>query len=111
MSKVSRVPQVPRRVSCGADLGKQSPQPLHRPALLLQVYLPPSRHSLLPPPCATIASFIPGGSLSMSSSAAPTHEQTLKNLLAAFNGESNAAAHYAAFAVKADAEGYLKVGS
>jgi len=47
----------------------------------------------------------------MSSSAAPTHEQTLKNLLAAFNGESNAAAHYAAFAVKADEEGYLKVGS
>jgi rubrerythrin len=47
----------------------------------------------------------------MSTSAAPTHEQTLKNLLAAFNGESNAAAHYAAFAVKADTEGYLKVGS
>jgi rubrerythrin len=47
----------------------------------------------------------------MSSSAAPSHEQTLKNLLAAFNGESNAAAHYAAFAVKADEEGYLKVGS
>jgi rubrerythrin len=47
----------------------------------------------------------------MSTSAAPTHEQTLKNLLAAFNGESNAAAHYAAFAVKADEEGYLKIGS
>ena len=46
-----------------------------------------------------------------SSSAAPTHEQTLKNLLAAFNGESNAAAHYALFAVKADEEGYLKIGS
>ena len=41
----------------------------------------------------------------------PTHEQTLKNLLAAFNGESNASARYAAFATKADAEGYLKVGS
>src|SRR5208282_2505294 len=53
-----------------------------------------------------------GGSLFMpSSSPAPTHEQTLKNLLAAFNGESNAAAHYAAFAVKAGEEGYLKVGS
>ena len=47
----------------------------------------------------------------MTSSTAPTHEQTLVNLLAAFNGESNAAAHYAAFAVKADEEGYLKVGS
>jgi rubrerythrin len=47
----------------------------------------------------------------MSSSPAPTNEQTLKNLLAAFNGESNAAAHYAAFAVKADEEGYLKIGS
>jgi rubrerythrin len=47
----------------------------------------------------------------MSTSAAPTHEQTLKNLLAAFNGESNASARYAAFAIKADADGYLKVGS
>jgi len=47
----------------------------------------------------------------MSTSAVPTHEQTLKNLLAAFNGESNASARYAAFAAKADAEGYLKVGS
>jgi rubrerythrin len=47
----------------------------------------------------------------MSTSALPTHEQTLKNLLAAFNGESNASARYAAFAIKADAEGYLKVGS
>jgi rubrerythrin len=35
----------------------------------------------------------------------------VKNLLAAFNGESNASARYAAFAVKADAEGYLKVAS
>lgn len=47
----------------------------------------------------------------MSTSALPTHEQTLKNLLAAFNGESNASARYAAFAIKADQEGYLKVGS
>jgi rubrerythrin len=45
----------------------------------------------------------------MSTSAAPTHEQTLLNLLAAYNGESNAAARYAAFAVKADEEGHLKV--
>lgn len=47
----------------------------------------------------------------MSTSAVLTHEQTLKNLLTAFNGESNAAARYAAFAIKADEEGYLKVGS
>jgi len=47
----------------------------------------------------------------MSTPAVQIYEQTLKNLLAAFNGESNAAARYAAFAVKADEEGYLKVGS
>jgi rubrerythrin len=47
----------------------------------------------------------------MATSAVPTHEQTLKNLLAAFNGESNASARYAAFAIKADEEGYHKVGS
>jgi rubrerythrin len=47
----------------------------------------------------------------MTTSAVPTHEQTLKNLLAAFNGESNASARYAAFAIKADEEGYLKVAS
>ncbi len=47
----------------------------------------------------------------MPTSAIPTHEQTLKNLLTAFNGESNASARYAAFAIKADEEGYLKVGS
>lgn len=37
--------------------------------------------------------------------------QTLKNLQAAFNGESNANAKYLAFAQAADAEGYLGVGS
>jgi rubrerythrin len=47
----------------------------------------------------------------MPTSPAPAHEQTLKNLLAAFNGESNASARYAAFAIKADEEGYLKVAS
>lgn len=34
---------------------------------------------------------------------------TLENLIAAFNGESNANARYLAFAEKADAEGYAKV--
>ncbi len=43
--------------------------------------------------------------------AVTTHEQTLKDILAAFNNESNASARYAAFATKADEEGYLKVGS
>ncbi len=43
--------------------------------------------------------------------AVSTHEQTLRNLLAAFGGESNASARYAAFAIKADEEEYLKVGS
>ena len=47
----------------------------------------------------------------MSTLAISPQEQTLKNLLTAFNGESNASARYVAFAVKADAEGYLKIGS
>ncbi len=38
-------------------------------------------------------------------------ESTLKNLLTAFNGESNAAAKYEAFAIRADQEGYGKVAS
>lgn len=38
-------------------------------------------------------------------------KSTLENLQAAFNGESNASAKYAAFAKKADAEGYGKVAS
>jgi rubrerythrin len=46
----------------------------------------------------------------MSTLAVPAQEQTLKNLLTAFNGESNASARYMAFAVKADLEGFLKVG-
>jgi rubrerythrin len=47
----------------------------------------------------------------MPTSPAPALEQTLKNLLAAFNGESNASARYAAFAVKADEEGFSKAAS
>jgi len=42
---------------------------------------------------------------------APKFEETLKNLLAAYVGESNAYVRYAAFAGKADEEGYLKLGS
>lgn len=39
------------------------------------------------------------------------NDTTLANLKAAFNGESNANAAYAAFAQKADAEGYAAVAS
>ncbi len=42
---------------------------------------------------------------------ATSTETTLKNLLTAFNGESNAAAKYAEFAKKADQEGYGRVAS
>ena len=41
----------------------------------------------------------------------PAPVETLKNLQTAFNGESNAHAMYAAFAKKADAEGYGKAAS
>jgi rubrerythrin len=47
----------------------------------------------------------------MSTCAVATREQSLTNLCIAFNGESNAAVRYAAFAKKADEEGYLRVGS
>jgi rubrerythrin len=44
--------------------------------------------------------------------AGPSHAgKTLPNLQEAYNGESNAHARYAAFAEKADAEGYTKVAS
>jgi rubrerythrin len=43
------------------------------------------------------------------SSSAPGISQTLTNLQAAFNGESNAAVCYTAFARKADQEGYMRV--
>lgn len=40
-----------------------------------------------------------------------TPAQTLKSLLTAFNNELNASARYAAFAIKADEDGFLKIGS
>ena len=43
--------------------------------------------------------------------AAPTVGTTLENLMAAYNGESNANARYLAFAKKADEEGYGKVAN
>lgn len=45
------------------------------------------------------------------SSVAPAMSQTLKNLQAAFEGESNASARYTAFANKAQNEGYLRVAT
>lgn len=45
------------------------------------------------------------------SSIAPAFSQTLKNLQAAFEGESNASVRYAAFAKKAQEDGYLRVAT
>ena len=47
----------------------------------------------------------------MSTTAQPIPDATLKNLQAAFNGESNAGAKYAAFATQADEEGYRQAAS
>jgi rubrerythrin len=47
----------------------------------------------------------------MNPDAPPARKESLNNLSVVSNDESNASAHYAAFAVKADKEGYLKVGS
>ena len=43
--------------------------------------------------------------------AKPSPETTLKNLQTAFNGESNASARYAAFARRADEDGFHQVAS
>jgi rubrerythrin len=45
------------------------------------------------------------------STTSPAISETLKNLQAAFEGESNAAAKYTAFAKKAQEEGYLRVAT
>ena len=42
---------------------------------------------------------------------APENAKTLENLPAAFQGESNAAAKYTAFAIKADADGWRGAAS
>ena len=47
----------------------------------------------------------------MSSTTITSSETTLKNLITAFQGESNASAKYAAFAKKADEEGFGRVAS
>lgn len=45
------------------------------------------------------------------SSVATAMSQTLRNLQSAYEGESNATAHYTAFAKKAQSEGYLRVAA
>ena len=50
-------------------------------------------------------------SVAFAASAGASQDKTLDNLIAAFNGESNAHAKYLAYAVKADEEGYGKVAS
>jgi rubrerythrin len=48
---------------------------------------------------------------SVAQAATPSKSTTLKNLISAYNGESNANVMYSAFAKKADTEGYKQVGS
>lgn len=48
---------------------------------------------------------------SVAQAATPSKSTTLKNLISAYNGESNAHVMYLAFAKKADTEGYKEVGS
>ena len=57
------------------------------------------------------AVFLMFGQTAFAQAKADQKGATLSNLQAAFDGESNAGARYAAFAKKADAEGYLGVGS
>jgi rubrerythrin len=45
------------------------------------------------------------------STATATPSQTLKNLLTAYEGESNASVKYTAFAIKAEVEGYLRAAA
>jgi len=64
--------------------------------------------------CALVLAFsVTGAALTCfaQEQAAPAEKTTLDNLMAAFDGESNANARYLAFAVKADEEGYGKVAS
>jgi rubrerythrin len=63
--------------------------------------------------CALVIFFAIGGfalDCRAQEQAAPA-KTTLENLMAAFNGESNANARYLSFAAKADEEGYGKVAS
>ncbi len=57
------------------------------------------------------AAMIGIGAVPSDAAAAPATGKTLDNLMAAFNGESNAHARYLAFAKQADKEGYGDVAS
>lgn len=58
----------------------------------------------------TAVAFV-GTPIVVAASSAATQSKTLDNLMAAYNGESNAHAKYLAYAEKADEEGYHKVAS
>jgi rubrerythrin len=60
--------------------------------------------------CAVVSCLM-AGTVAAAEAKAPAKATTLENLQAAYNGESNASARYAAFATKADAEGYLGAGA
>jgi rubrerythrin len=51
------------------------------------------------------------GEIYMATTGIKPTDKTLENLQAAFNGESNASAKYALFAIKADADGYCQAAS
>jgi rubrerythrin len=59
--------------------------------------------------CSRVGTMQESGTTKSTVSVVPA--QTLKNLQAAYNGESNARARYLAFAEKAEGEGYGKVAS
>lgn len=61
--------------------------------------------------CVMVASVVTGVMVGVAAAAEMAGKTTLDNLQAAFNGESNANAKYAAFAVKADEEGYKSVAA
>jgi len=62
--------------------------------------------------CAAVSCLMAGTVMAAEPNApAKAEATTLENLQEAYNGESNASARYAAFAAKADAEGYLGAGA
>ena len=47
----------------------------------------------------------------MSNAAAASESQTLRNLLAAYEGENNASIKYTAFAIKAEVDGFVRAAA
>src|SRR5450759_1916859 len=60
--------------------------------------------------CAVVSCLM-AGTVAAAEAKTPAKATTLENLQAASNGKSHASARYAAFAAKADAEGYLGAGA